>query len=70
MAAYWRNPGPSLVFLTTLLATAPALLAEILTGGDHPANTLLVCVPLILLVQDPRRRYAPGLALLLGRALS
>ena len=53
-----------------LLAAAPVLLADVLTGGDHLANTVLVCVPLLLLTQDAARPHARMLALLLGCALA
>lgn len=70
LSAYWQCSGKSFVQLAALLAAAPVLWAEILTGGDHLANTILVCVPLILLIQQPDRKYAKGLAIGLGCALS
>lgn len=70
LAAYWQSAGKSLVHLVGLLVVAPVLGAEMLTGGDHLANTILVSVPLILLIQEPDRKYAKGLALVLGCALS
>lgn len=70
LSAYWRDTSRSLVHVLFLIAAAPVLSAEILTGGDHLANTVLVCIPLLLLIQNPTRPYAKVLALLLGCALA
>ena len=67
---YFGDDKKALVYLLSLLAGAPIMLAEVLTGGDHLANLLWVCVPLVLLLKDPGRKAAPWLSLLLGIAMS
>jgi hypothetical protein len=70
LRAYWNRADNSLICLLGLLLTMPVSGADILTGGDHFANTVFVSIPLILLIQEPSRKYALGLAFLLGCALS
>ena len=64
------DPSEAVVTVATLLAVAPIVAAEILTGGDLFVNCVLVLGPLSLLVQSPKRRGALAFAVLLGLALS
>ncbi|MCF7991159.1 MAG: hypothetical protein K9M02_12015 [Thiohalocapsa sp.] len=66
----WGDGARAARFIVMLLACAPVIAAEILTGGDHFANAVLVSLPLLLLIQNPRRRYARALAFFFGVALS
>jgi hypothetical protein len=70
LARFTHDPPRAVVAVTGLIAAAPIIPAEIITGGDLLANTLLVVCPLLLLLDDPRRRGATGLAIWLGVALS
>ncbi|MBK1618549.1 hypothetical protein CKO42_08880 [Lamprobacter modestohalophilus] len=70
LGVYWGSNRRSLLHVMFLLAAAPVLLAEVLTGGDHLANTVLVCIPLLLLTQNAARPHAKALALLFGCALA
>lgn len=67
---YWGSREDAARFMVWLLVLAPVMSAEIITGGDHLANAVWVSLPLLLLIQDPGRRNAWLLALVLGVALS
>jgi hypothetical protein len=70
LARVTRDPPGAVVAVAVLAVAAPVIPAEIITGGDLLANALLVLCPLLLLLEDPRRRGAAGLAIWLGVALS
>jgi len=58
------------VYLSTLLFFSPVLIAEILTGGDHLANSLAVTVALVLALSAVTVRGWILSGVLLGIALS
>ncbi|NEX22959.1 hypothetical protein G3480_22105 [Thiorhodococcus mannitoliphagus] len=66
----WEDSERAAAFVVALVALSPVIVGEILTGGDHLANSIWVSVPLALLIQEPSRKYAKVLAFIFGIALS
>jgi hypothetical protein len=71
---FWeRQTARTLLFVWFVLAACPAILHQLVTGGDYTANTLMILVPSILLVrQRSSASFASQLAVAvwLGVALS
>jgi hypothetical protein len=71
---FWdRRTARTVLFVWFVLATCPAILHQLVTGGDYTANTLMILVPVILLVrQSSTDSFATQLvvAVWLGVALS
>jgi hypothetical protein len=50
---FWeRRTARTLLFVWLVLAACPAILHQLVTGGDYTANALMILVPAILLVRE------------------
>jgi hypothetical protein len=75
VARYFRDQRRSLLMIWTLLALSPLFWQEFVTGGDLLANSLFICIFVVLMIQAHRRNDAQtwhkvAAAVLLGIGLA
>ena len=60
LALVWRDPRPAVLLVTIVIACAPIVLREYVTGGDLLANSIYVTLFVVWLVQSVSMATAPA----------